>query len=188
MKVKTLNKNQFEASCKQLFDQITPKPDLVIGISNGGAYVLDEFKKCSTDTLFQTVCVQRPTTTSFKTLSWVRGLLKLLPYKILNRLRITEHKKRIIKSNNQLVKCDIDFSGFSTIINSVLILDDALDTGNTLKSVIQTIQEQATNVTIKTGVIVWTNSVSQVQPDYFVFKDELVRFHWSLDYKTNIHG
>ena len=45
MKVTTLNRNDFEEQCKQLFSKIDFEPDLVVGIVKGGEFVLEEFKK-----------------------------------------------------------------------------------------------------------------------------------------------
>ena len=39
------------------------------------------------------------------------------------------------------------------------------------------------NAAIKTAVVSWTIETSVVKPDYYLFKNTLVRFPWSKDYK-----
>ncbi|RNC86778.1 MAG: hypothetical protein ED556_04980 [Winogradskyella sp.] len=191
MKVITLHKNQFQERCIQLFSSISSTPDLVVGILNGGGYILEEFKDHhkEEDIIYKTITLQRDSTKGIKKSKLTQALLRLLPYSILNRLRISEHKKRT-QSDLKSLSEDLSFelNTKDKPIQSILILDDALDTGNTLNSVYNLLKSKFLQASIETAVVVWTNSESVIKPNYFVFKDILVRFHWSLDYKTGSNG
>ncbi|WP_299114893.1 phosphoribosyltransferase [uncultured Winogradskyella sp.] len=192
MKVITLHKMAFEQYCIELFSKLEDKPDAVVGILNGGGYVLEEFKKenLDKDIIYRTVKLQRASTKGFKQSSFMKNLLSLLPYSILNRARISEHQKQIKASNkNDTQNIEIDFSAFENkSINNILILDDALDSGQTMQSVVEVLSNKFPETSIKTAVLAWTNSESIIAPDYSIFKSQLVRFPWSLDYKTKRHG
>ncbi len=182
----------FEQYCIELFSKLEDKPDAVVGILNGGGYVLEEFKKenLDKDIIYRTVKLQRASTKGFKQSSFMKNLLSLLPYSILNRARISEHQKQIKASNkNDTQNIEIDFSAFENkSINNILILDDALDSGQTMQSVVEVLSNKFPETSIKTAVLAWTNSESIIAPDYSIFKSQLVRFPWSLDYKTKRHG
>ena len=192
MKVITLHKIAFERHCVELFSKLESNPDVVVGILNGGGYVLEEFKKESSNggIIFETVKLQRSSTKGVKQSSFMKNLLNLLPYSILNRARVSEHQKQIKASDrSNLQDVEIDFNSTKKEpIKDILILDDALDSGQTMQSVVKVLSNKFPQASIKTAVLAWTNSESIMTPDYYIFKNELVRFPWSLDYKTKRHG
>lgn len=187
MKVITLHKPEFEEHCKALFSDIDFKPDLVVGIKNGGSYVLEEYKKIAdANVVFREVELQRPSTRKYKSQKWNR-ILKYLPYSILNRARRLEHKKLIAnKPVIEKVAISDDYSHINA--TSILVLDDALDTGSTMISVINALNGKYPESTIKSAVLVWTNLDADYSPDYYHLTNVLARFPWSLDYKTTHHG
>ena len=193
MKVITLNKKLFQEKSKELFSNIEGDFDLVIGILNGGGYLLDEFKKQNTNsaTLFKTIKIQRESTSKIKENSIVKFILKILPYSILDRLRVNEHKSQ--KERPFLAPEDYSDNTVSTNlfniekskkINRILILDDALDSGKTMNKVINTCKTICKVADIETAVIAWTNLESLTQPNYYLYKENLLRFPWSLDFKN----
>ena len=67
MKVTTLHKEDFETQCKILFSKIHNKPDVVVGILNGGGFVLEEYKKTASPNIeLATVKLQRDSTKGIK--------------------------------------------------------------------------------------------------------------------------
>ena len=68
-------------------------------------------------------------------------------------------------------------------LHNILILDDALDTGKTMYVIKSQLHEKYPNAKITTAVIAWTIEQSIVQPDYYIYKNTLVRYPWSKDYK-----
>lgn len=190
LKVKTLHKSDFEKQCQNLFSKIEMQPDVVVGILNGGGFVLDEYKKNALGkTEFTTVKLQRDSTKGIKRKSLLQKCLKVLPNILLDGLRRLEHHRSLNRKLNKIQSdIEIKINLNPEKVNTILILDDALDSGVTIKSVVQYLQKQYLNSEIKTAVISWTNSESIITPDYYIFKNTLVRFPWSLDYKTNRHG
>lgn len=190
MKVTTLHKANFEAQCQNLFSKIEVQPDVVVGILNGGGFVLEEFQKtASPNTEFTTVKLQRDSTKGIKRKSLLQKFLKASPSTLLNGLRRMEHRRNLNRKLKEIQSdLEINIKSKPKTVNTILILDDALDSGITVKSVIQSLQKQFQDSEIKTAVISWTNSHSIIAPDYYIFKNTLVRFPWSLDYKTKRHG
>ena len=68
-------------------------------------------------------------------------------------------------------------------VKNILIIDDAIDTGRTIFVVLNNLKRQFPEANIKMAVIAWTIEDSIVKPDYFIFKNDLIRFPWSKDYK-----
>ena len=190
MEVITLNKRTFSKRCSQLISKLDVEADLVIGILNGGGYVIEEFKnnkKCKS-TYFKTVDIQR--NENLKHNFVVKLLLKILPYQILNRLRIYESlkAKKSIDSLSVVNLKDIklDFKLNSTLnesIKNIVIVDDAIDTGRTMFIVKNNLSMHFPKINIIMAVISWTMETSLVKPDYYLYKNTLIRFPWSKDYK-----
>lgn len=190
MEVKTLNQKDFSIKCAELISKLDFKPDLIIGILNGGGYVMDEIKNQNQfkKVHFELVTLQR--NQKFKSTSIFKNLLKLLPYSVLNKLRVyeSEKAKKSIKEIDihQISNFKIDLNFLSTIKKpdgTILIVDDAIDTGKTMCIVKNNLIKQFPKAQIKTAVVSWTIEASIIKPDYFVFKNSLVRFPWSKDYK-----
>ncbi|MBT8244675.1 MAG: hypothetical protein HKP48_04945 [Winogradskyella sp.] len=190
MKVLTLHKSDFEKHCQDLFLKIDIQPNVVVGILNGGGFVLEEFKKnASATTEFAIVKLQRDSTNGIKKKKLLQTFLKASPITLLDGLRRLEHRRNLNRKLKEIQSdLEIEIKSKSKSIISILILDDALDSGVTIKSVIKSLNKQFPNSEIKTAVISWTNPKSVVAPDFYAFKNTLVRFPWSLDYKTNRRG
>ena len=113
----------------------------------------------------------------------------MLPYSILNKLRHIESNKvkKSIQSLdlNNLAKQDIDLSlPQLDEVNSILIIDDAIDSGKTMFVVNKNIKRRFPKAKIKIAVISWTLNESIIKPDFYLYKNILVRFPWSLDFKN----
>jgi len=120
----------------------------------------------------------------------VRWILRLLPYSLSNNLRRFESEKARKSINtidlDSLKQNVIEFAFNSTVkkkIQNILILDDAIDTGKTMFVIKNNLKKLFPNAAIKTAVVSWTIETSVVKPDYYLFKNTLVRFPWSKDYK-----
>ena len=136
---------------------------------------------------FLSVKVQRSIET-FKTNIVFKYLVKLLPYFVLNRLRIYESAKaRKLKSKMSLtelskININLNYSPKQSVKN-ILIVDDAVDTGRTMYLVKNNLKKQFPEASVKIAVLSWTMEDSIVKPDFYIFKNVLVRFPWSKDYK-----
>lgn len=188
MKVVTLSQIQFVEKCVELISKIETKPDLIVGILNGGGYILNEIKKDNRGNVkISSVKLQRDG--NVKNNIIVRFFLKILPYKILDKIRIYESNKartfisKINKSEISNIKVEIDTSLISENIKRILIIDDALDTGKTMFVVKNNLQKKFPDANIKVAVISWTIETSIIKPDHYLYKNSLVRYPWSKDYK-----
>ncbi|MDE7154721.1 MAG: phosphoribosyltransferase domain-containing protein, partial [Muribaculaceae bacterium] len=62
---------------------------------------------------------------------------------------------------------------------NILIVDDAIDTGKTLLSILN----ELNNVNFKTAVLTVTIDNPKVTPHYNLFKNVILRFPWARDAK-----
>jgi len=188
MEVITLNKASFLTKCNELCSEIDFRPDLVVGILEGGGHVVNEISKTLKSE--NVVYIKLKRKTGYKDFFLIGYLLKVLPYKLLNKLRFYESSraKKSMNSLNldELSKQSLEFN-LENIdlekIKNILIVDDAIDTGKTMFVVKNCLDSKINNAEIKTAVISWTLEDSLVKPDYHLYKNVLVRFPWSKDYK-----
>jgi len=190
MKVLTLNNETFEKESLKLISKLEVKPDLVVGIVKGGSYVLEAIKKHPTinDGLFELITLQRQSTKIKQ--RYLKPFLFVLPYRILNKLRVLESKQvtsKISKINlkqlqNIVLKFEIENTKAKSIKN-ILIVDDAIDTGKTMFIVKNNLKQKFPKAKIEIAVLTWTIDSSIVKPDYYLYKNTLLRFPWSNDYK-----
>lgn len=177
---------------RTIIEEIIPfKKILVLGIAEGGIPIADiVFESLKNNELIVSrsfIKVQRPSTIKKKKSKFTRKLLKSIflvsPKFVLNYLRIREHKILSKRLENDLVReiklnSNIDFSLF----DFVLIVDDAVDTGTSMKKTVDFVKEKAPKTTIvKTLSVVVTQNNPVYLPDYFWIRDVLIRFPWSLD-------
>lgn len=170
-----------------MFSKIDNEYDLVIGICNGGKFVLDHYVSQHKNVNCTTVTLQRQSTKGVKQKKVVSSILKFLPYSITDKMRIYENQrlqKQSSKSNPKL-HSEIEIDKLHSSLESVLILDDAIDSGHTMQTVLSQISKKAPNAQIDTAVLAWTNTNSIVAPTYYMYKSVLVRFPWSIDFKSS---
>tara|TARA_B110000003_G_C16618624_1_gene522237 strand:+ start:552 stop:1154 length:603 start_codon:yes stop_codon:yes gene_type:complete len=197
-KVITLDGKLFKDKCINLHELILENnfiPDVLIGIASGGVKVLDEIPEISINEYRFNLELRRNSTKHKNKLSFIR----YLNINILNFLRIMESiyvdyklyiskkkdikqsekylkKKRFIKT--QLLQQEIKISN-----KKVLIVDDAIDSGETVLVIKSALEEQFENIEVKVGVITKTLKYSYIDPDFCLFKNVLIRFPWSNDFK-----
>jgi len=188
LKVITLSIKEFNQKCSELIAKIDFCPDIIIGVQNGGVIVLNEFKGLEKfdAARFEEVKIQRKS--NFKNNLFIKIFLKYIPLAIADRLRIHEHNqiKSGLKSltKERLSKLQINHNISSDKSpKKILLVDDAIDTGATMFTVRNNIAKIFNDCQIKIAVISWTIEESIVKPDFYIFKDVLVRFPWSKDFK-----
>lgn len=190
MEVKTLNIDDFHDVCNALSSKIDFQPNLLIGVLNGGGFVLNSFKKDQRFSAIPSKLVKLTRGNIFRNFYAFQILLKWLPYALLNKLRVFESRKakRSIEQLD-LKNIDLDLSDvcFDDLpkkdVKNILILDDAIDTGRTMYIISKKLKTVFPQAKIKVAVISWTIDSSIVEPNYYIFKNILVRFPWSNDYK-----
>lgn len=196
MKVKTLLGDDFIESCQSLSKTVSEdyQPDIVIGVLTGGGYVgreVSKFLNSSKEHIYAEVQVQRKDTKK-KGKGLLHKILQSLPYFILNWLRMAEMIYEDLKARNGNPKREGDIRLADEVVeclnsnaySKVLIVDDAIDTGATLKLVKDKILEKYPETIVRIAVITVTSNRPLIDADYCIYHDRtLVRFPWSNDVK-----
>jgi hypoxanthine phosphoribosyltransferase len=189
MKTVTLDNDLFKNSVLELWSQIITEyiPDKVIVVESGGGHLVDVL--IENGKVIQKDIIRIKATRKLTGLKKSRGatLIKLLPDTFSILLRniesyIKEFIFTVFKQENERV---INFvSGNISEISGkkVLILDDAVDSGVTLRSIVEFVQMNASEkIEIKTASLTVTFKKPLVFPNYFLYKRTLIRFPWSID-------
>lgn len=179
MEVKTLHPAELAIACKKIEAYFQDyEPNCIIGIANGGWNVsqlifpeLPHYK----------ILCQRPSTSNKERNSFIMKIIKAMPDTIKNILRIIESKLLNKNDSERIIKCEFSLSDIKD--SKILIIDDAIDSGNTLNNVIKKIEEETFGNEIKTGVITVTTREPFIKPTFSIFNNILIRFPWSMDYK-----
>lgn len=160
-------------------------PDAVIGIRTGGVYIADLFARQLgfNDGKALQISVSRQSSKNKKKL--FRSLIKLLPVKMLDFLRVFEAKMLFKReARNRISDISLPEELESSCYYKILIVDDAVDSGATLSAVLGMIQSRYPDLEIKTSAMTVTTDNPAVSPDYYLYKNStLIRFPWSLDSK-----
>jgi len=162
--------------------------DALIGIANGGVAVAREMAKIVGAPLF-TVRLQRPTTKRKN--RFIRSIIRHLPKAVNNTLRklealcymwIRKGKSGACKSECVEIPAELEEFLHGLGNGCVLVADDAVDSGCTLRSVLTALKAMSPDVMFKSAVITVTTSSASITPDYFLYNDgTLIRFPWSMD-------
>lgn len=190
MNVVDLNNSDFAGACVQLGSKAIDTgfaPDVVLGIATGGLLVADEIKKAGLFGEARFVSTEsRRQSTELKGGVGLGRLLKKLPAVINNLLRHLESLLRqLFHDANETRRVEFQGDAIEVIKagRKILIVDDAVDSGVTLRSVIEHVKVLNSNIQIKTAVITVTWQNPLVTPDFQVYRNLLVRFPWSADAK-----
>lgn len=185
MRVMTLDDRRFREMCMLLEQRVLKSgfhPDIVIGIARGGVYVADCF---SNENVWSVVC-QRGGTSAKKGV--VSSVLKRLPAWMNSFLRCVESLSLELhdRFRNPEIKKPVVDSSLITVLKegglNVLVVDDAVDSGATLRNVTYALRDISANNVIRTAALTVTRKSPIVMPDYFLYHDRtLMRFPWSED-------
>ena len=196
MKVLTLSRDTLTDLSKQLLTLIQKDEsdiDMMIGIATGGIYVSQpiytRLQKEGWKGTYTEIKLSRPSTQKKESLG-IKKFLTKLPYFLSNQLRILEvtllekfkanaydkNKEKNIHFSEQQIKEIQD-------AKTLLLIDDAIDTGTTMLALKNIIQEMNPNITVKTAVLTVTHKYPYLVPDYTLYTDVLLRCPWAMDYK-----
>lgn len=182
MRVISLNSTDFQALCQKLAEKISAdnfKPDCIVGIRNGGAYVAHEMSKVFPETKLIEVSVSRPTHKQ-KNNRWVKSIFRFLPVWLLDALRMAEscvaqHRSTTRRDACIVIPCSVN-------AQRILVIDDAIDTGATLLLVINALRERFPDADIRSAVLTITTPAPCLKSNYFLFNNRtLIRFPWAID-------
>lgn len=174
--------------------------DAIVAVRRGGAFVCDAFCRHFPQSLYGgrfDVTLQRPSTRRKRGI--VNGILRILPYSILNIIRMGEAyllrlreggaKKSSTCLPHRHVSLPEELISKITDADSpdILIIDDAIDSGNTLFAIVRTLKHTNPDAKVQTAVLTQTTEHPRIYPHYSLYSNRtLIRFPWSNDYKTKI--
>lgn len=187
LKVITLDEEDFKKACRSLARQIkiSFKPDLIVAIPRGGLDVYINMKDDFSIIPCIECAISRPSTDVKKKIN-LKKLFRYIPYFFLDFMRRIEAfiregqslgRKEKNRKNIELTYQENDN------IKNILIIDDAVDSGNTMKLVRDAVATKFPNAEIKTAALVVTFVSPIIYPDYYAHKNCLLRFPWSEDFK-----
>lgn len=185
MKCLTLSIEAVRKDCLKLASEIERtnfKPDCVIYIKSGG-YLIG--KECANyfNIHLSGIRISREGNHVKLKLSFI---LKKMPQFVRVALRVLEFKSGIHRRKNIRLVTEVD----DNLINgkNVLLVDDSIDTGNTIKAAIDFLKKSyGDNINLKVaGLNKFKLSEKLVNTDYYIHEDSLIICPWSKDSKEYI--
>ncbi|MCW8830986.1 MAG: phosphoribosyltransferase family protein [Gammaproteobacteria bacterium] len=196
MKTITLNDGDFEIACNALAEKMLMSGDFsaLVGVRTGGVMVANmvynNFKKKSKNVKYFKVGASRYGT-STKNASSIKKVFKFLPESILNALRVIEYylvrlRMKLFKNVDRTISFDKELVDYlkKTTTGKVYVIDDAIDSGATVKSILDTCRSINSFIQYKVAVLVVTQNKPIVSPDICLYENVLLRFPWSADFKS----
>ena len=196
MKVVTLNQPRFNAACVELWNQAVSRvrPDILIGIRTGGFVVAQAITDGAdlSNVGVLPITKRRASTAAKSGNPWVGRILRRLPYAVTDRIRSVEHHllTRPGKPAKPASIWEPDPTEAAALVDElrrrpasrVLIVDDAVDTGATLKAVVAFVAASAPQASVTTAALVVTAADPVIRPDIVLYREILCRFPWSHDF------
>lgn len=188
-----LYEQDFDDACRRLADSVAPRrPDLLVGIATGGAWVAEAMQPHLPGVQLVTVRVQRPGTAAKQALR-LGPALSQLPRRVSNVLRWleVEYRETALRSEvpTDLEERAAEVARASDLpaaapFERVVIVDDTVDSGRTLRLAAAAVAHVQPSASITTAVLASTWRRPPVQPDVCLFDRTLLRLPWSLDART----
>ena len=201
MHVVTLTPTLLAKACSQLSQRVKAggfAPLLIIGIQHGGAEVAKLMKEDFADAAYCEVRLSRPGTPQ-KSQGWKHRLLHNMHIWLCNVLRIVESRvnewrskgKEPVRIGEIRLPEDIaallsnpSNSSNSSYSPTVLLVDDAIDTGATIQLARKQLLEKYPDITLRVAVITVTTPHPICDADFYLYHNRtLCRFPWSNDYR-----
>ena len=195
MKVDTLNAREFDQACSLLAKKIYEAgcPDAIIGVRVGGAITAKQvysylLNRCSALQYYEVSASRRSSITKKNASS--RRIFALMPRFLLDLLRVLEHHSLSIsmlvnRGSERRMKIDEHLRKHikGQSYKLVYLIDDAIDSGATIMSLLNELNLINPDIEFKVAVLVVTQKTPKVFPDLSLYRNILLRFPWSSDYK-----
>lgn len=198
MQVVTLTPEDLNAHTARLADAVrTDAPtrfDAIVAVLRGGSIVCDYFLRHFARSLYTArydVALQRPSTKHKKKV--LGKILRHLPYPLLDAMRKAEAKMLSLrrKINEPPVIPEVEMpNGLAAALTQthqpeILLIDDAIDSGDTLYAIVATLRKTNPETKITVAVITETTDHPRIRANHTLYRNNtLIRFPWSDDYKT----
>ena len=192
--INTLDPPRFAIACASLMHQVTAqyRPDLLVGVRTGGLVVAHGMTDAAANRIpVMPLTCRRASTAAKSRLGVLPAILAALPQPIVDGLRWLEHRLLSARRRRQVAPQEIDHAEASAIgaylagqprSCRVLVVDDAVDSGVTLATVLRLLRQAAPPGTeLRSAVVTVTLDQPLVEPDFALYRGVLCRFPWSFD-------
>ena len=194
----TLNPSDFDAHAGRLAKEVEVSSgthyDAIVAVRRGGSFVCDAFCRHFPRHRYgkrYDVTLQRPSTKRKQ--GTIGKLLKKLPYFILDGMRIAEsgrlaagrRMKRKPKIRNVEIPAGLTAALTHTAHPEILLIDDAIDSGDTLFAIVETLKKTNPEANVDIAVFTETTQRPRIRANHTLYRNRtLIRFPWSSDYKN----
>lgn len=198
MTVVTLNPILLAKACSQLSLRVKAEsidPSLIIGIREGGAEVARLMRNDFPEAAYCEVRLSRPSSQQ-KSQGLTQRLLRSMPVWLCNVLRIVESRVNEWRSKEKEpvrigeIHLPDDVASLLKDLGekaTVLLVDDAIDTGATILQARRQLLEKFPDITLRVAVITVTTQYPLCDADFCLYHNRtLCRFPWSNDYRSNL--
>lgn len=196
MKVLTFTREQLEEASFTLAKKVLDSkyyPMIIIGIATGGVYISrpikGKFIENNWNGKYYEIKLSRKSTETKKKFQ-IKNILTKLPYFLLNRLRMLEvcifetlKSKKYDPSKEDNIILSEDLIEAIKSVDTILLIDDAIDTGSTILAIKNVIREINPNIDMKVAILTVTHNKPYVEPEYTLYRRVLIRCPWAEDYK-----
>ena len=184
MKCIELSKKDLEAQCKDWAEKIKKEyqPDLIVYVAKAGYLIARPMKN-----VFDVPLVGISATREGNSLKEIVGpLVSLLPNFVRNFLISMELKSNTHDRNTERKICF--HQSFENIhqdsIQKIIVVDDSVDTGHSMKQVVDAISNKMNHVQIKVaGLNVWDKSEDVIKTDFALYRNTVIKTPMSKDSK-----
>lgn len=189
MKVITVDDKAFGEMCRQLMAEVVAsgyEPDIVVAVARAGVFVA---KAMNIGDFYTVRCAREGAKAKKSRLgnvlrylpAFVNVMLRKVEYRLLQwRDKSVNYQPRVVEISPQL-KTALSKGG-----RKVLIVDDAVDSGRSLRSIVDELGKYGKGNEIRTAVITVTRPETVCDPDYALFRNRtLIRFPWAADRRAN---
>lgn len=190
----TLKQPEFEAACASLMRMVMAdyEPTLLVGVRTGGLVVAEAMaRSLSRPVVLLPLTCQRPGTATKSRLPLLHEVLGAMPRGAVDAMRIVEHRLLASRRKRLAKTPHVDHDEAAAIAallaegthkHRLLVVDDAVDSGATLATVVERLRSMCPSDTeIRTAVITVTLDSPRLLPDFVLHHRVLCRFPWSFD-------
>ncbi len=175
-------KNVKEKS-RELYEKIVSEYDydLVIFIAKGSYLIGKELSELNNVPLLEIFATRKGS----KLKKVLSPFLKLIPKTILIKLREKEMNSTYHETNNdRTVSFDENIYSRYKDKNKILLVDDSIDSGNSIVLTKNEVKKYFENADVKVAVFNVMNKAT-IKPDFCVYKDTMICGPWSNDSKEH---
>lgn len=172
-----------EEKSKELYERIVKEYpyDLVIFIARGSFYIGKVLAEENQVPLLEVFATRKGN--HLKKL--VKPILTILPKSVTRFLRKTEVKSSVHQTQSERsVSFDEEVYAQYKDRKNILLVDDSIDTGNSVMQVLEVLRTYFPESEIKIAVFNYFEN-DLIEPDYSLYKETMLQGPWSNDSKEN---